>query len=228
MGSTRLPGKMLANLAGKPAVARVFERLGRVRNLDGMILATTTSPKDDPLARWAEEAGLPVFRGSEEDVLDRVVRAQKAMRSDVIVEVTGDTPLLEPRVIEEGIRIYLEGGYDVVSNTWRRSYPDGVDVQVFSWEALAEVARTVHDPAVREHVSLYFYQHPERYRIHHLEAPPAWRRPEVRLLLDTPEDLRFLRRLYDTLLRERGEDFTLSDVLSVVDGECRTSTSSFS
>jgi len=217
MGSSRFPGKMLADLAGRPAVERVIKRLLRAKRLDAVVLATSTAPGDDALAAWAARTGVPVFRGSETDVLGRVLGAQEMMRGDLVVEVTGDTPLLDPAVIDLGVEAFLEGDADVVSNTRERTFPDGIDVQVFRRADLEEVARTVSDSEVREHVSLHFYRHPERYRIRHLAAPAAWRRPDVRLLLDHPEDLVLLRGVYEALEPRFGPAFGVGEILTLLD-----------
>src|SRR5207253_5874694 len=173
MGSSRFPGKVLADVAGRPALAWVLERLRQSTALDELVLATTDTAADDALDDWAAEASLPVHRGSEEDVLQRVVDAQASRGSEVVVEVTGDCILLDPELIDVGVATFLGNDCDIVSSAWKPSYPNGVNVQVFRLSDLAEVARTVDDPVVREHVSLYFYEHPERYRPIHLFAPPS-------------------------------------------------------
>lgn len=216
MGSSRLPGKVLADVEGRPAIERLFSRLRRCKRLDDVVLATTTSPADDAIVAWAERAGVPVFRGSEPDVLQRVVQAHQKMASDIIVEITGDCPLIDPAITDEAIELFLAGGHDVVTNAVRPSYPMGTDVQVFRRSDLEWVERTIEDPAVREHVSLYFYEHPERYRVLYMEAPTALRDPALRLQLDHPEDLRFLRGVYARLLPRHGEVFGLPEILELL------------
>jgi len=216
MGSSRLPGKVLADVEGRPALTRLVRRLERCRTLDGIVLATTVAPADDVLERWAADAGVACYRGSEEDVLDRVVRAQRAMRSEIVVEVTGDCALLDPEVIDLGVTTFLENDCDVVTNARKPSYPMGADVQVFRLADLEEVERTVADPAVREHVSLYFYEHPERYRVIHLFAPARWHAPEYRFQLDYEEDLRFIREVYRALEPAHGEAFGLEEIMALL------------
>lgn len=216
MGASRLPGKMLADLGGQPAIARVVERLHRARSLDAIVLATTTNRADDVLVRWAEEAGLAVFRGSEDDVLGRVVGAHRSMGSDVVVEMTGDCVLTDPEVVDLAVETFRANDADVVTTTQKPCFPVGIDAQVFRTEDLAEVAAAVHDRAVREHVSLHFYDHPERYRVHHLQAPPRWRDPTLRLVLDYPEDLKLLQEVYAHLVPRHGPAFGLDEVLALV------------
>ena len=184
MGSSRLPGKVLADINGQPALTRLLRRLRRCKTLDGIILATSLSPADEALERWANAEGVAVHRGSEEDVLQRVVEAQRKMQSDIVVEITGDCILLDPEIIDMGVTTFLENECDVVANVSKLSFPMGMDVQVYRLPDLEEVERTISDPAVREHVSLYFYEHPERYRIIHLFAPRRWYAPDYRFQLD--------------------------------------------
>ncbi len=216
MTSSRLPGKVLADVHGAPALARLVRRLKRCASLDGIVLATTVNRDDDPLEALASAEGIACHRGSEEDVLLRVVEAHRKMKSEVIVEVTGDATLLDPAVIELGVATFLSGDIDVVSNTWHLTYPQGADVQVFRLSDLEAVEREVADPAVREHVSLFFYEHPERYRIHHLVAPPELRRPDLRFQLDYPEDLAFIREVYGRLGPVHGDGFGTAEILHLL------------
>lgn len=196
MGSSRLPGKMMADMCGLPVIGRVVERLKRCNRLDGIVVATTDQPKDQELVNWAQQNDIAVFCGSEDDVLARVVGAQKMMKADVVVEICGDMVLLDPGVIDEAIRLYEETGADVVTTTRKPSYPDGMDAQVFALELLEEVSRTVFDDDVREHVSLYFYQHPEKYKIVDMIAPTEHHAPQLRLVLDYPQDLMLMRSIF--------------------------------
>ena len=213
MGSSRLPGKVLMDVCGKPALTRLLERLRAVPNLDDVVLATTDKAADDPLARWAEEAGVLCYRGSEDDVLDRVVKAQEHAGGEIVVEVTGDCTLLCPDVVELGIATFFANRCDVVSNCGAvQTWPQGADIQVFPLENLRDVANSITDPAVREHVSLYFYEHPERYNIHYIVAPAAWREPDWRWQLDYPEDLEFIRKVYAALEPIHGPVFGIAAI----------------
>ena len=217
MGSSRLPGKVLADLAGEPALTRLLRRLRLAQRLDGIVLATTTEAADDALEEWAEREGVAVYRGSEDDVLGRVTAAQESMESDVVVEITGDNVLGDPELIDLAVETFLANDCDVVTNSVHHSYPNGMEVQVFTLEALAEVARQVHDPVVREHVSLHFYEHPDRYRIVHLLAPRRWARPDYRLVLDYPEDLVLIAEIYRRLEPLHGDAFGLDEILALLE-----------
>lgn len=219
MGSSRLPGKVLADICGRPALGRLVDRLRECRMIDDIVLATSTSPCDNALEDWARSEGLEVYRGSEHDVLERVVGAHRFMGSDVVVEVTGDCPLLDPDVIDLGVETFFANDCDVVTNARVPSFPQGADVQVFGLEALADVESRILDPAVREHVSLYFYEMPSEYRIIHLMADRSQRRPEVRLQLDYSEDLAFIREVYSHLLPLHGAIFGVRQILQLLDRE---------
>jgi spore coat polysaccharide biosynthesis protein SpsF len=215
MGSSRLPGKVLVDVGGVPSLTRLVRRLRQAKKLDGIVLATSTAPADDALEAWATSEGVPVHRGSEDDVLQRVVHAQKSQGSDIVVEITGDCTLIDPGIIDMGVESFLENECDVVCNVAKPSYPMGTATQVFRLSALEEVERTIQDPAVREHVSLHFYEHPEKYRILHLFAPPRWRDPTLRIQLDYEEDLHFIREVYARLEPMHGDAFGLEEIMAL-------------
>lgn len=216
MGSSRLPGKVLSDVGGAPALTRLVQRLRRCERLDGIVVATSGAPGDDAIERWARAEGVACFRGSEDDVLARVVGAQRSQGSDVVVEITGDSVLTDPQVVDLGVETFLGNDCDVVANVREPSFPQGADVQVFRLADLEEVERTVADPAVREHVSLHFYEHPELYRTIHLYAPARWRGPDVRLQLDYPDDLRFVDELWSRLAPVHGEAFGLDEIMELL------------
>ncbi|MCI0559016.1 MAG: glycosyltransferase family protein [Nitrososphaera sp.] len=216
MGSSRFPGKVLADICGQPALTRLVRRLQRCQTLDGIILATSVAMADDALEKWANSEGVAIHRGSEEDVLLRVVEAQRKMQSEVVVEITGDCILLDPEIIDMGVVAFLENDCDVVSNTWKLSFPMGVDVQVYRLRDLEEIERTIFDSAVREHVSLYFYEHLERYRVLHLFAPARWRAPDYRFQLDYPEDHRFITEVYSRLEPKYDDGFGIEEIMSLL------------
>jgi spore coat polysaccharide biosynthesis protein SpsF len=222
MGSSRFPGKVLADVCGSPALTRLVRRLRRSKTLDDIILATTVSAADDALENWAVREGIPCYRGSEEDVLNRVVRAQEKMNSDIVVEITGDCVLLDAEIIDLGIRTFFENDCDVATNVRKLSFPMGMDVQVYRLKDLAEIERTVKDdPAAREHVSLYLYEHPDKYRIIHFFAPARWDAPTYRFQLDYPEDLRFINEVYRRLEPKYGDAFGIEEIMSLLKAEPR-------
>lgn len=216
MASSRLPGKVLAKAQGKPMLELMVERLRRVRALDGIVIATTVNPSDDAVAALAERLDVGCWRGSEDDVLDRVLRAAHSYDIDTIVELTGDCPLIDPATVEMVIDTFRDSGVAYCSNVLERTWPIGMDTQVFPRDVLDDVARRTDDPTDREHVSLYIYRHPELYRLNNVVAPAALARPDLRLTLDTQEDLALIRAVYDGLY-EHSPCFDLSEIITFLD-----------
>ncbi len=216
MTSSRLPGKVLMKAVGKPMLELMVERLKRVPSLDGIVIATTVNATDDPIVELAERLDIGCFRGSEDDVLIRVLDAARANNIDIIVETTGDCPLIDPEHVDLCIREYLQGGADYVSNVIERSYPIGMDTQVFATDILADVAARTDDASDHEHVSLYIYRHPEIYRLKNVTAPPGLSRPELALTLDTADDFDLIQRIFEGLY-DNNPAFGLGDILEFVD-----------
>lgn len=218
MTSTRLPGKVLMEAAGKPMLAHMIERLQRAPRLDGIIVATTVNDTDDPVVELAEHLGVGCYRGSEHDVLGRVLSAAQANDVDLIVETTGDCPLIDPAIVSDVIEYYLARNVDYVSNALApRTYPVGMDAQIFATDILADVAQRTDAPDDREHVSLFIYNNPDLYEVAAMTAPPHHQAPEMRLTLDTPEDLELIRRVFSALYPTNPE-FDLSDMLAFLNG----------
>jgi spore coat polysaccharide biosynthesis protein SpsF len=157
-----------------------------------------------------------VFRGSEHDVLGRVVGAQSQQQSDIVVEITGDCILIDPQIVDLAVRTFFENDCDVVSTCRKRAFPMGMCAQVYTLSALRYVGEHVRDEAVREHVSLYFYEHPEHYRIVHVMAPDRWWLPECRTQLDYHEDLLFINAVYARLEPVYGEGFGIEELTQLM------------
>ena len=218
LGSKRLPRKALADIAGAPALARLIRRLKRAKSLDAIVLATP----DQELADLAKAEGIHAFIGPEDDVLARLVGAHKMMNTDIVVQCWGDSPFVDPEVVDMAVLAFQMNDADVVTDTRRKAFPAGVGVSVFSRENLEEINRTALSPRYREHAGLFFYEageisDGEAYRIIHLAPPPRWHRPDVRLLLDYPEDLEFARAVHG---RFAGfSEPTLDEILELIDEE---------
>jgi spore coat polysaccharide biosynthesis protein SpsF len=199
MRSSRLPGKVLLPVVGKPLLELMIERLRRVSALDAIVVATTVDASCDPIEALARRLGVGCFRGSEEDVLDRVLQAARAAGADLIVETTGDCPLIDPLTVQRVVESFLAHEVDYCSNILTRTYPRGMDVQVFPTTVLEEVARLTGDQADREHVSLYIYEHPERFRLLNVESGLPREAAELRLTVDAPEDFELIKAIYEAL-----------------------------
>jgi len=217
MTSRRLPGKNLRPIAGRPMLGRLIDRLKRAQTLDVICLATSVDPSDAPLEDFARSEGIARHRGSLEDVLDRVLSAAKSVRADLLVEVTGDCPLMDPGIIDAAVRRFQHGGVDYLINVLDKlSFPIGFDVQVYPVALLEEVARLTQDPEDRVNVTPFIYHNADRYRVVNLLAPPALDRPGYRLCVDYPEDFAIVSAIYEALLPVK-PDFTAFDIVAFLD-----------
>lgn len=199
MTSSRLPGKVLLPALGKPMLHHLFNRLRAVPSIDEIVLATTTNATDDVLVEFAAKEGVLAYRGSELDVMARVIGAAEAGGADVIVEITGDCPIIDPDIVEQTIQMYLHHDAAYVSNAHVRSYPDGMDTQVFRLDTLKWSASMTDDPLDHEHVSLHIRNHPEIFPHVQLVAPSSLWWPDLGLTLDEEADYRLLTRIIETL-----------------------------
>lgn len=214
MTSTRLPGKVLLPACGKPLLAHLVERLQRVPNLDAIVIATTVNSTDEPIVELARGLDVRCFRGSEEDVLIRVLGAAQAYGAEVIVEITGDCPTIDPNIVEQCINAFFVSGADYVKNYL---YPEGMNFTAFTTKTLAEVEIvTRNDPVAREHVSLPIARHPEIYRRCNVVAPPELRRPDIHIELDEISDYEMIKAIFEALYPVNPE-FTLADILKFLD-----------
>jgi spore coat polysaccharide biosynthesis protein SpsF len=208
MGSTRLPGKVLKDIAGRPMLSYQMERLRRVKRAERIVVATTDQPADDAVERFCRKEKIACVRGSEDDVLARYHLAIERFPTDVVVRITADCPLIDPAIVDEAIAAYEP---DYVSNMLEITYPYGMAVEVFSAQALREAHREAKDPAEREHVTPFIWRRPQRYRLKSLTMTPNL--SHHRWTVDTPEDFELVSRLLKTLKPH----FTLQDVLAVLD-----------
>jgi spore coat polysaccharide biosynthesis protein SpsF len=194
MGSTRLPGKVLKDLAGETVLARVVKRTRRATLLDEVVVATTTQPADDVIVRESERLGVAYFRGDEADVLDRYYRAAQRFAADVVVRVTSDCPLIDPELIDTTVDAFLKQKADYATNALVITYPRGLDVEVFTAAALAWTWEAAKESYQRTHVTPYIYENPARFKIVSLTAEKDY--GVFRWTLDTKEDLEALREMY--------------------------------
>ncbi len=200
MGSTRLPGKVLHRVLGRPLLGHLLDRLRLSRRLETIVVATTAADADRPIRVFAEVEGVSAFAGSEEDVLDRYHSAAEEFKIDPVVRITADCPLLDPAVVDLVIERFLQGGADYVSNAAPPpvTYPDGMDVEVFSFAALERAWQEAVKPSDREHVTFYLWNQLERFRLRRVDHIPDW--SEYRLTVDYPADLRVVETIMTELL----------------------------
>ena len=194
MGSSRFPGKVLADLSGRPMLWHVVKRVRQARNVDKVVIATTNEAADDPIAQFCAQEGIDCFRGSEQDVLDRFYRAAKASGADVVIRITADCPLIDAEVIDRVIARFELGDCDYACNVIRYTYPDGLDTEVFSFQALERAWREAGKPSEREHVTPYLRT--GKFRTANVESEAPVSPAKYRWTVDHPADLEFVRRVY--------------------------------
>jgi spore coat polysaccharide biosynthesis protein SpsF len=231
MGATRLPGKVLTDIGGQPMLVRVVERVRRARTLNGVVVATTRTSQDDPLAEVCQGRGYPFYRGEMQDVLDRYYQAARAFQATTVVRITADDPVIDPRLVDLTVGEFQQSAADFAANRlpppWHRSYPNGLDVEVCSWSALERAWREAREPFQREHVMPYLYEgipvemsyvtrsitatSPRGFRVRLVNHDPDY--GTLRWAVDTPEDLELIRRIYAAFGNR--DDFSWEQILSL-------------
>lgn len=195
----------------------MMERLKRVTKADKIVVLTSTLPQDDPIAEFCKKQGYACFRGSEDDVLNRYYKAAVDSKPipDAIVRVTGDCPIIDPVVIDEIIDIFLKENtkLDYVSNTLKRTYPRGLDAEVFSFTALEKAFHDAKDPSEREHVTLHMYRNPKNFRLRNLSSPENL--SQYRWTVDTQEDFKLIKLIFENLYPHNPQ-FNLQDILELM------------
>jgi spore coat polysaccharide biosynthesis protein SpsF len=222
MGSTRLPGKVLLDVSGEPLLFHVVARAEAMRQVDAVVVATSSLARDDAIEGLCQDRGWACFRGDEEDVLDRYYRAAQWATAEHVVRVTSDCPLVCVEEADRVIERHLEARSDYAHNitVWGGQTPLGTGVEIFTFDALEVSWREGQEPHHREHVDEYVGEHPERFHIEVVVASPALRRPELRLTVDTPDDLELVREIYRRLYHP-GQVIPLAEVVSLLDANPR-------
>lgn len=196
MTSSRLPGKHLMTANGKPMLQHLLERLKSVALIDEVVVAATENHADDVMVDFVKSIGCGVFRGSEDDVMGRVLGAGKAFAADVICEVTGDCPIIDPELVEQLIQTFLVNDA-VYAGNGRYGLPDGMGAQVFCWETLRESAAMTQDPLDHEHVTLHIRRNPELFPPVYIAAPRSISWTELGLTLDEHDDYLLLKKIIE-------------------------------
>ncbi len=219
MGSTRLPGKVLFPLAGKPVLEQVIERLKRCQTVDQLVVATSVESRDAPVAAWSESLGVPCFRGSEEDVLERFYLAAVAHDLEVVLRISSDCPLVDPGLVDSMVRRFHDlasssVSCDYLTNILERTYPRGLDVEIFSFETLEKAHRLDANPQSREGVTVFIFSNKDMFALHSYSGKRDY--SQYRWTLDTAEDYRLLRKIYDALYPENPA-FAWIDVVDLLE-----------
>ena len=213
VGSTRLPGKVLMDVAGETMLARVVNRSRRAKEIEAVIVATTTQPADDIIVRLCHDQSWLFSRGCEEDVLDRYYQVALSYSADIVVRITSDCPLIDVSVIDKVVQEFLSRYPDVdfVSNCIQRTYPRGLDVEVMSFDALSRAWKEDDNPAWREHVTEYVLHNPKKFKIRNIANATDY--SYMRWTVDTVEDLAFIRKIYDYF---KDDTFNWREVLDLL------------
>lgn len=222
MGSQRLPGKSLMDLAGAPMTARIIERIKRCQNIHEIVLATTRQGIDDTLAKIAEEYQVGLFRGEEHDLVDRYYQAAREFNADIVLRLPADNPVSEPSEIDRCVGAHLSNKAHFTSNItsfFGNGYPDGIGIEVFDIDVLEDIWKREKNPMLREHVALNFVDYyndcavqPERYFVETLQCPISFRRPDLKLDVNELHEYLYFKDMYDDLYSVN-PDFGILDII---------------
>jgi len=219
-GSTRLPGKVLMPLGGSTVLGCVVDRLSAAHHIDEIVVATSTEKADDAVERHTQALGVRIFRGSALDVLARFYGAATAFHGEVVVRITADCPLIDGALIDAMLEAYAQTpDCDYLSNTLERTYPRGLDAEIFTMDGLERAYRDARAPYEREHVTPYFYQHPEIFGLHSYTNPNGADHSHFRWTLDTPEDYAFLQAIYQRCAPSAPREVKTAAVIALLERE---------
>jgi len=216
MGSTRLPGKILKTVVNKTLLEYQLERVQQSKLVDEIVVATTEKEQDNAIVKLCNQLGVKVYRGSENDVLSRYYEAAVHFKADVVVRLTSDCPLIDPEVIDEVIQLYLKRSeeIDYASNTLERTFPRGMDTEVFSFGALQRANEQASLDKDREHVTAYMYTNSTDFQVLNLKCGKNY--GEHRWTVDTEEDFELIKRILK-LLYPRNSKFSMQDIIELLD-----------
>ncbi len=213
MGSTRLKEKALRKILDKTLTEHIFERLKASKELDGIVLATSTNEENDALEEESERLGLPCFRGSEKDLVSRHLEAVEKYGASAMVRVTGDCPLADPELLDKMVRFYKENPdeFDLVTNIFPRTFPDGLDLEILPLSTLERLQKEVKDPFYRESLTLYIMDNPDKFRIYNFKNSEDL--SKLRWTVDYESDLEFVKKIYEGIYPEK-KIFTMEDIIN--------------
>ncbi|EKS4342911.1 glycosyltransferase family protein [Clostridium botulinum] len=215
VGSTRLPGKVLKKICGKTVLEHDIDRLRRVKNIDEIVIATTTLEKDNEIVKECEILDVKYFRGAEDDVLSRYYYAAKENDADIVVRVTSDCPLIDPEVSENIIQCYIDNKskYDYISNTIDRTYPRGLDTEVFGFKVLEMAFKEAVSLRDKEHVTPYIWNNPQIFKLAQYKNRKDY--SHLRWTLDTEEDFELINKIYNLLYPSMNSKFKFTNILNI-------------
>ena len=214
MDSTRLPNKVLLDLAGKTVLEHVVERVKRSKMIDDIVVATTISPNDLDIVKLCSNKEIRVFCGSEDDVLDRYYQLAKLIKPEHIVRITADCPMIDPEIIDQVIQLHVDNKSDYTSNTLKETYPDGEDIEVFRFKALRTAWENANLLSEREHVTPYIINNPDLFKLENLENKIDL--SQKRWTLDEPKDFEFIKKVFSNVYVDNN-NFTMNSVLKFLE-----------
>ena len=214
MSSQRLPGKVLMKAAGKPFLLHLINRIKKVKKIDDIIVATTLNANDIEIVKFCKKNNIKFFRGSEENVMNRVICAAKKYKIDLVVEITGDCPVIDSDIISQCLEMYLKNKVEYVTNCHRRSYPDGMDVQVYKLNTLIKSSKLTNSRLDKEHVTLYIRKNPKKFKTIHMLPPENIYWPELGLTLDDIKDYKLLKKIIEYFYKKNNEFFSCLDIIN--------------
>lgn len=214
MGATRLPGKVMLPFGGLPMLQRKIERVSRATTIDKVKVLTTKNPMNQIIEDLCLRTGCSVFRGSEEDVLDRVLKGTAEESPEIIVQLTGDNPLIDPDLIDQTVQYLIDNDLDLASNSMTQKVLIGLNVRCFKRSALIRANELCQDPMIRVHGGYYIQQNPELFKIGEVKVDPRYIIDDIRLTVDEPNDYELARRVFETLHAIKA-DFRADDILKL-------------
>ena len=217
--STRLPNKVLMKIKGKQMLWHVINRLKFSKKINEIILAIPNRKDDDILEKFAKNNNIKYFRGSRDNVLSRYYGAAKKFQSDIIVRITSDCPLIDPRVVDSVVMKHLKTRADYTSNVLKRTFPRGLDVEVFNFNILKQAYKNAKKRYEKEHVTPYMREHSKVFKLQNLETKNILRRPDLRLTVDTKEDMKLIKKIYNYLYKDYKQIFYTDEVVELFNRE---------
>ncbi|MFF6014769.1 cytidylyltransferase domain-containing protein [Lysinibacillus fusiformis] len=214
MGSTRLPGKILKKVNGRPLLSYQLERLQQSNHINDLVIATTLNEKDDLIVEFCKKNNILWFRGSEKDVLARYYETAKTFKADAIVRITSDCPIIDVQVVDKTIQYFVDNNYEYVSNTVDRTYPRGLDTEAFTFEALEKAYKEAVMERDREHVTAYFYTNPDVFKISSVRNETDY--SKYRWTVDTEEDFQLIKNIIEKLYNDN-PNFTFHDTVKLME-----------
>lgn len=219
MGSTRLPHKTMAELAGKPLLWHIIERLKTSKEINDIVVATSNSSKDDVIANFCKKHNIKIFRGDEKDVLNRIYLAAKQIKADIVARICADNPFLDIESLDGMIAVLIKQNLDYSSNVYEKGAPHGTVSEVMTFSALEKLEKEAKDPASREHVTVFIRNNPQRFKTENYEVKPQIQRTDISFEINTAEDLEKVRKIYGALYK--GKPIPLTEAIRFLDAAPR-------